>query len=130
MELKQHVKILAYVHLGMGILIAMMGLMALLFFVGIGIAGFAGQADPELLGILSVVGLVAGIMFAIFAVPSIIAGAGMLKLKGWARILALVMGILNLFSIPIGTAVGIYSLWVLFQDDVEQAFASGTWAEE
>jgi len=32
------------------------------------------------------------------------------------RPLVLVVGILELFNIPIGTAVGIYTLWVLLRD--------------
>lgn len=31
----------------------------------------------------------------------------------WARVLALVLGFISLFNIPLGTVVGIYTLWVL-----------------
>jgi hypothetical protein len=33
--------------------------------------------------------------------------------KSWGRILAIVIGILALITIPFGTALGIYTLWVL-----------------
>ena len=42
-----------------------------------------------------------------------IAGWGLLQSEPWARILTLVVGVVSLFSIPFGTALGIYSLWVL-----------------
>jgi hypothetical protein len=42
-----------------------------------------------------------------------IAGWGLLQREPWARVIALVLGFLSLFNIPFGTAVGVYTLWVL-----------------
>lgn len=47
------------------------------------------------------------------AVLGIIAGWGLLERQSWARILALILGFLSLFHFPIGTVLGIYTLWVL-----------------
>jgi hypothetical protein len=47
------------------------------------------------------------------AVASLAAGLSLLQLKPWARSLAMVLGILILVRIPFGTALGIYTLWVL-----------------
>jgi hypothetical protein len=33
--------------------------------------------------------------------------------KSWGRVLAIVVAILSLIKIPFGTALGIYTLWVL-----------------
>ena len=41
------------------------------------------------------------------------AGWGLLRRESWARILALIVGFLALLNIPLGTALGIYTLWVL-----------------
>ena len=40
-------------------------------------------------------------------------GIGLLRRERWGRILALVVSILALFKFPFGTALGIYTLWVL-----------------
>jgi hypothetical protein len=40
-------------------------------------------------------------------------GIGLLRRERWARLLALIAGILVLIKFPIGTALGIYTLWVL-----------------
>jgi hypothetical protein len=40
-------------------------------------------------------------------------GWGLYKLRPWGRTLALIMGIISLISFPFGTALGIYTLWVL-----------------
>jgi hypothetical protein len=42
-----------------------------------------------------------------------IAGWGLLQREPWARVIALVLGFLSLFNIPFGTALGVYTLWVL-----------------
>ena len=40
-------------------------------------------------------------------------GWSLLNRKPWGRVLAIVAGVLALFKFPIGTALGIYTLWVL-----------------
>ena len=46
------------------------------------------------------------------SIPSIIAGIGLLNKQSWALTLALILGCLKLLSFPIGTAIGVYSIWV------------------
>ncbi|AXC10539.1 hypothetical protein ACPOL_1191 [Acidisarcina polymorpha] len=43
----------------------------------------------------------------------ILVGIGLLRRERWARTLALVVSILTLIKPPFGTALGIYTLWVL-----------------
>ncbi len=75
-------------------------------------------------------GFIGGVLFfliAVLAVPGIIAGVGLLKYRPWARILTIVLSALQLFSVPIGTAVGIYGLWTMLNNETEQLFTtSGT----
>jgi hypothetical protein len=40
--------------------------------------------------------------------------------------MVLVLAILGLFNIPLGTAIGIYSIWALLQTETAQLFASGS----
>lgn len=47
------------------------------------------------------------------AVLAFVAGYGLLTRRPWARIVAMVAGVLSLLKIPFGTALGIYTLWVL-----------------
>jgi hypothetical protein len=51
-----------------------------------------------------------------------IAGWGLLQREPWARVVALVLGFLSLFNIPFGTAVGIYTLWVLLPAQSSQEY--------
>lgn len=47
------------------------------------------------------------------ALAGFAAGWGLLQREGWARPLTLVLAFLSLLNLPFGTALGIYSLWVL-----------------
>ena len=52
----------------------------------------------------------------IFTLPSFIAGYAMLKRKQWARTASIVAAVLETMSVPIGTAVAVYSFWFMFSD--------------
>src|SRR6266566_6914410 len=49
-----------------------------------------------------------------------IAGWGLLQREPWARVLAVVLAFISLFNIPFGTAIGVYTLWVLLPSDSQQ----------
>jgi hypothetical protein len=51
-----------------------------------------------------------------------IAGWGLLHREPWARIIALVLGFISLFNIPFGTAVGVYTLWVLLPAQSQEEY--------
>ena len=53
----------------------------------------------------------------IVSVLGIMAGWGLLARRPWARSMALVFGCFALLSFPRGTALGIYTLWVLASSD-------------
>ena len=51
------------------------------------------------------------------------AGWGLLNRQSWARTLAIVVGVISLFfQIPFGTALGVYTLWVLLPSDSEEEY--------
>jgi hypothetical protein len=59
-----------------------------------------------------------------------LAGWGLLQHEKWARVLALVIGFVSLFTnIPFGTALGIYTMWVLLSTDSEREYDALTEAQ-
>ncbi len=61
----------------------------------------------------------------LLSIPEIIAGIGLFKLRPWARLLGIILCILNLMNLPFGTAVSIYGLWVLLSGRTDELFAAG-----
>jgi len=59
-----------------------------------------------------IVGAITG-LFMFKGLLGILAGWGLLERQGWARILAIVLAFLSLIHFPLGTALGVYTLWVL-----------------
>jgi hypothetical protein len=51
-----------------------------------------------------------------------IAGWGLMQREGWARMLALVLAFIALFNIPFGTAIGVYTMWVLLPANSEEEY--------
>lgn len=65
-------------------------------------------------------GQLIGIIIVFFlAIPSIIAGIGLLAKQKWALTMALIIACFKLFSFPIGTAIGIYVIWIFVQNQKE-----------
>jgi len=54
-----------------------------------------------------------GVYLSITAVVGLLVGWGLLDHQPWARMFAIIVGCLKLIDFPLGTALGIYTLWVL-----------------
>jgi hypothetical protein len=63
-----------------------------------------------------------GLGLAVAGVAGLAAGWGLLQRAPWARILAIVLAILSLPAIPFGTALGIYTLWVLLASGAAEEY--------
>jgi hypothetical protein len=120
-----HVKVLAVLRIisgGLGLIVAL-GMLAV--FGGIaGIVGMNAASDDAAVAI-PVLGAVGGFIFlfiATLSLPSIIAGIGLLSFRPWARILTIIISVIDLVNFPIGTALGFYGLWVLFSTEGTNLF--------
>ena len=121
-----HVKVLGALQIAFGAIGLMLAL--LLVFVFGGAAGIVGvSGDPQASIAIPIIGLtgMALVMFLLLmALPSVITGIGLLRLRPWARIEGIVLSIIGLMMIPFGTIVGVYGLWVLFSKDTERLFGA------
>jgi len=54
-----------------------------------------------------------GVLILVKAAAGFAAGWGLLHREPWARMLSIILGFLALLNIPFGTALGVYTLWVL-----------------
>jgi hypothetical protein len=118
-KMKKHITVVGSIQIGFAVL-GLMGAIAI--FIALSFArGFIENDDtgqmvlrflsislPILIGLLSTLGLVGGI--------------GLLVYKPWARYLVIVIATLGCVNIPIGTIKGIYTIWVLIQDETVRLF--------
>ena len=51
-----------------------------------------------------------------------LAGWGLLNREPWGRVLTIVLSFISLFNVPLGTALGIYGLWVLLPAASEREY--------
>lgn len=75
--------------------------------------------DPQDALLVSVGGLC---FFLPGIIAYVLAGYGLLNFKNWARILAIILAILNLILFPIGTVLGIYTLIIMFNEETKTIF--------
>ncbi len=80
--------------------------------------GNIGGAEPFVHTILTVVG---SVLF-VKAILDLAAGWGLLQRETWARPLAIVMGFIGLFHIPLGTALGVYTIWTLLPNESSEEY--------
>lgn len=107
--MESHVKILGVIWVAFSTLGLLGALVALLAIVGGGMA----SGDPEAAKVTMIVGPIIGAVVVLFSLPGLIGGIGLMKYRGWARVLILILSFLALPSIPFGTALGAYGIWAL-----------------
>jgi len=123
--MESHVKVLGILHLVFGALGVLAALVLLLLFGGIaGLIGATASGEDAHLAIPILSGFGSFLFFVILALslPGLIAGVGLLQFRPWARVLTIILSVFDLVSVPIGTALGIYGLWVLLSQGTEQLF--------
>ena len=125
--MRDHIKILGLLNIVWSSIGILAGLIVLLVFGGLagalGTLGVSSSDNAE--GLLvapffAVMGIFILILVTVIALPALIGGIGLLKYRPWSRILMIVVSVLHLFSVPIGTALGAYGLWVLLQEDARR----------
>ena len=113
MKMHKHYKIL-------GSLFIVSGIIGLLSYVlypivtkfGIGVEFYIFFSDTGLLKVYQYA-MFHIITIFLFPLASLIAGFGLKKFKTWSRIFGIIISVISLIGFPLGTAIGIYGLWVL-----------------
>jgi hypothetical protein len=122
-DLHMHVQIVGWLNIVANSIFLLLGICGFVFFAGLGVLAAADSGDAVALPILGLVGIVGLAFFVALGVPGLLAGYGLLKRQKWGQILGIVVGILSLFNVPVGTALGAYTLFVLFQASANDYFA-------
>ena len=78
--------------------------------------------DPETVNVLRIVARWVSLFLLVISIPGLVGGIGLFMKKNWARILVLIISVLDLLNIPLGTIIAVYSIWVLVQEDTLKLF--------
>ena len=116
--MEKHINVVAALQIGLSIFCLFIAF--LIFTVLTLVGGHINNANGAT--ILSLIADIIAMVFIVISIPGIIAGLGLYKRKEWARILTLIISIFEIFNFPFGTAIGIYSIWVLIQPETVAEF--------
>jgi hypothetical protein len=126
--MREHIRILGILNIIMGCFTAFAGIVVLIIMGSVaGVITAAAESRDSAVGgpIVAGIGIVVAFFLLLLSAPSIVGGWGLLKFKPWSRILMIVVSVFHLFHIPLGTALGVYGLWVLFSDESRRILESG-----
>ena len=116
--LRDHVRILGWGFIVYSAVVVLVGLVA----GAIVLTGGALSGERQAMLITGGAGLFVAGLLLLVSLPGLFIGWGLFRLRPWARILGIIFGALHLLSIPFGTALGVYALYVLLNDDARALF--------
>ena len=127
--MQTHIRVLAVlqiVYASIGLLVSLLLLM--LFGGAAAIVGFAAPPSDSIIAIpiIAIVATLAAGFFLVLSLPRLIAGIGLLYQRSWARTLTIVVSAIGLLDFPVGTALGIYGLWVMSTAESAALFDPGS----
>jgi hypothetical protein len=105
----RHVTIVSVLRIGLSVVMMLLAIFLFVLLFGIGIV----TQERTAMAILTLVGSLLGIFFLVLGLPGLVGGIGLLGYRSWARILVLIVSAIDLVNVPVGTALGAYSIWVL-----------------
>jgi len=113
-RLERHLKMLGTLWMVIGGLFAIPAVFLMVFGNSVHWVFHREEPWPALFQLLLVV---ASGTLATLAAGGVCVGMGLMQRRQWARTAGIILGVLALFHPPLGTALGIYSLWVLLADE-------------
>jgi len=126
----RHIDLLAVFYQMWGTLALVAG--AAILILAIGALAIVTSAERAALGPDMAASLTAGFFF-IFAAGALVwggihlwTGFSLRAHRGWARLVGLALAVLNLFFLPVGTALAVYTFWVLLSNETRRLFEPAT----
>ncbi len=118
-RMKKHVTVVGVIHIAFGVL-GLIGALSV-FFALMFARGFVnGDEIPTV--VLSFLAVSLPILIGFMSTLGLVGGIGLMAYKVWARYLIIIVAAIGCLNIPIGTLKGVYSLWVLLQDETVRLF--------
>jgi hypothetical protein len=117
-DMQVHVAIIGWLQIVNSLLSIVAGAFVVVLLLGVGVA----VEDEIALRIMVATGLAIGGLLLILSLPGLVAGIGLLRRASWARVMAQVLAVFELVLFPIGTLLGIYTIFILSQRAAADVF--------
>lgn len=118
-----HVRIAAVLHILTGALLLLVLAVIGPIIAAFGALGPSYGVDRDLAATVGGVGIPLVGLFALLSIAEIVGAVLLLRGSPAGRMMVTGFSVLSLLNIPIGTVVGIYSLWALLRDSPEAVHA-------
>jgi hypothetical protein len=131
--MRDHIKILGILNILMGGLTALLGIAVLLFagalagVIAASLSSTLSDSDGSAIAapVIAAIGMGIAVFLLLLAAPSVIGGFGLLHYKRWSRVWMIVVSGFHLLHVPLGTALGVYGLVVLLNEESQRILDSG-----
>ena len=125
-KMKNHVIAVGIIRIGLGIIALTAILIAwLVFDFGFGYLESILEIEEVPAIALAVIKFLIGLTISIsgsISLLGILGGIGLLTFQGWGRVLTIIVSAISCLNIPFGTLIGVYSIWVLVQEETKVLF--------
>ena len=120
--MRSHVNLLGILELAWGAMGLLLGVSLLLLAGGAAAIARTTPGDPLTAAFTALLFVIFATALALFGWANFWAGRAIRRHRAAGRTGSLVLAVLNLFVLPFGTALGIYSFWVLLHNDARALF--------
>ena|SRR5580765_2527103 len=121
-----HVDLVGTLFVIWGILTTLIGLSTLALGIGavaiITSASHGGGGGQVAAGLTAAAFTTLAIIAMVWGVAHVGVGVPLRRHRPWSRLVALMLGSVDLVLMPYGTALGVYALWVLLNEDTKGLF--------
>jgi hypothetical protein len=126
--METHVRVAAWLRILWSAGSLLVAFLVLAVFAGAGIlVGASGGSDADAaVPWIMVAGAWIATVFGVLALPGLVTAWGLLTFRPWARIVDMALSAFDLFHVPLGTALGAYSIWVMLQPETVELFEGRT----
>ena len=122
-----HVDLLGVLFIVWGLLTTLVGVSTLALGVGavaLITSANRGEGGQFAAGLTAAIFTALAIIAIVWGVAHVVVGVPLRRRRPWSRIMALMLGSIDLLLLPYGTALGLYGLWVLLHEDGKKLFLS------
>ena len=125
-KMKNHVIAVGIIRIGLGIIALTAILIAwLVFDFGFGYLESILSTEEVPAIAMSIIKFLIGLAISIsgsLSLLGILGGIGLLTFQGWGRVLTIIVSAISCLNVPFGTLIGVYSIWVLVQEETKVLF--------